>query len=179
MSFLDALLFGVRKVFRDAVEQPVTTGLDFAGAGWTLTQGTDAENKRKTAVAFVPTGDMVAAGSLVASRLNEAVAAGVTSIANDVAIPLATTVVFLVDIQQENSASARTGSRNVITITRSGGASPVIQSNTAEAVASGYTFNVSIFTNAMRVTVTRAAGSTARLDTRIYQLRSYPTVEFS
>lgn len=55
MAFLDSLLFGIRKIFRDGAEQAVASGLDFEGNGWTLTSAFDATGLRKYRIRFDPT----------------------------------------------------------------------------------------------------------------------------
>lgn len=178
-SFLDALLFGIRKIFLAGVEQSSSVGLDFIGPGWELGSGTDGSGARKITVAYKPTGEIVAAGALQNYRLNEAVAASATSSNNDLLIPPSTTYHVLVDVKMEDSGGTRSQALRRLTIVRSGTGSPVIVSTVNDVAPSGFTLNTVISINVLRTTCTKAAGTSARIDTRTYVERSYPTVEFS
>lgn len=117
---------------------------------------------------------------LVGKSLNEAVAAAGTSANIDIPIISSTTVMFLVEAQMEDSASARCTVRTKVQAYRSGAAAAVVSAGTNEfTTGAGLTINLSGSGNNLRVSVTKSAGNNCRLDTRITEIFRQKTVEFS
>lgn len=119
--------------------------------------------------------------TLVGVSLNEAVAAAGTSANIDVAIVAATTVMFLVEAQSEDSASARRTIRTKVQAYRSASGSAVVSAGTNEFTtgAGTLTINLSGSGNNLRVSVTNGGANGVRLDTRITELFRQKTVEHS
>lgn len=126
------------------------------------------------------TNTVITQRTLVARSLNEAVAAAGTSANIDVPILPSTTVVFLVEAQMEDSASARCTLRTKVQAYRSAAGAAVVSAGTSEfSTGAGLTINLSGSGNNLRVSVTKSAGNNCRLDTRITEIFRQKTVEFS
>lgn len=119
--------------------------------------------------------------TLVGKSLNEAVASAGTSANIDIPIIAATTVMFLVEAQLEDSASARRTIRTKVQAYRSGSGGAVVSAGTNEftAGAGALTINLSASGNNMRVSVTNGGANAARVDTRITEIFRQKTVEYS
>lgn len=116
----------------------------------------------------------------VAKTFNEAVSASATSVNIDVPILSSTTVTFLVEVNMEDSASARCTLRSKVQAYRSGSGAAVVSAGTSEfTTGTGLTLNLSPSGNNLRVSATKSAGTNCRLDTRIWEISRGKTVEFS
>lgn len=127
------------------------------------------------------TNTVVLQRGLVASAFNEAVAAAGTSANIDVPILPATTVMFLVEAQMEDSASARRTIRTKVQAYRSASGAAVVSAGTNEFTtgAGTLTINLSGSGNNLRVSVTNGGANNCRLDTRISEIFRQRTVEFT
>lgn len=116
----------------------------------------------------------------VAATFNEAVAATASSTNIDVPILPSTTVTFVVEVNMEDSASARCTLRSKVQAYRSAAGGAVVSAGVSEfSVGAGLTLNLSASGNNLRVSATKSAGTNCRLDTRVWEISRGKTVEFS
>ena len=126
---------------------------------------------------------IVTRSRLVGSLVNQAVAAAGTSSNIDIAIPSGATILFRVEAVMEDSTGGtglRCTQRSLIECWREGSGGLVVGTPASEFTqGAGLTINATNSGNSFRTNVTKAAGTSCRMDIRVWEVRRMKTVVFS